>query len=153
MSEKNAPFWKTKTLDQMSSAEWEAICDGCGLCCLNKLEDWDTGEIYWTNVACALFDPKTCRCTDYHNRFSKIPDCLDLTPKLVRELTWLPTTCAYKVLDRGEELPSWHHLVTGSAQSVHDAGMSAKDETVSEEGLEPEDYEEHIISGPEYFQS
>lgn len=145
------PFWKSKTLDDMSEAEWESLCDGCGLCCLNKLEDWDTGEIFWTNVACELFDANTCRCTDYQNRFKKVPDCLDLTPALVRTVTWLPETCAYKVLDRGEDLPDWHPLVTGRPETVHEAGISVKDETVSEADMQPEDYEDHVISGPEFF--
>jgi len=90
------PFWKTKTLEEMNTQEWESLCDGCGKCCLNKLEDYDTGEIYWTNIGCELLNCTSCRCKDYENRFKKVPDCIQLTPEIVRTLKWLPPTCAYR---------------------------------------------------------
>jgi uncharacterized cysteine cluster protein YcgN (CxxCxxCC family) len=99
------PFWKTKTLEEMDGTEWESLCDGCARCCLNKLEDWDTGEIVWTNVACTLLDCDSCRCRDYVNRAKTVPDCIQLTPDEVRTLTWLPPTCAYRLVRDGEDLP------------------------------------------------
>ncbi len=141
------PFWKTKSLEEMSAAEWESLCDGCGKCCLAKLEDEDTGEIHWTSVACRLFNPKTCRCRDYQNRLAKVSDCVQLTPENVRTLTWLPSTCAYRLVAHGEDLPDWHPLVSGDRQSVHRAGISVKGKiTASESDLdEPEDYFDHML--------
>ena len=95
----DVPFWKTKTLTDMSRDEWESLCDGCGRCCLNKLEDEDTGKFLYTRAACKLLDVKTCRCTDYPNRAARVPDCVTLTPENVGELGWLPQTCAYRLLD------------------------------------------------------
>ncbi len=109
------PFWKTKTLTEMSRDEWESLCDGCGRCCLNKLEDEDTGKFLYTRAACKLLDVKTCRCTDYPNRAARVPDCVTLTPENVGELGWLPQTCAYRLLDEGKSLPWWHPLVSGTA--------------------------------------
>src|SRR5262245_5363391 len=105
-------FWKTKTLETMTGAEWESLCDGCGKCCLSKLEDEDSGEIHWTTVGCKLLDPATCQCGDYANRKSLVPDCVQLTPETVRTINWLPTTCAYRLLAEGHELYWWHHLVS-----------------------------------------
>ena len=117
-------FWKEKTLHQMSQEEWESLCDGCGKCCLIKLEDEDTGELHNTNVACALFNPDSCRCNDYEHRFEKVDDCVDLKPDNVLEISWLPSTCAYRLLASGQDLPWWHPLVSGSAETVHEAGIS-----------------------------
>ncbi|MDD9910832.1 MAG: YcgN family cysteine cluster protein [Ahrensia sp.] len=143
-----APFWQTKPLDQMSADEWESLCDGCGRCCLNKLEDWDTGEIYYTNVACKLFDPQTCRCSDYDNRFETVPDCIKLTPRDVGMFHWLPPTCAYRLLDEGKPLPEWHPLVSGNSNTVVKAGVSAKGRVISEEGLTVEEWEDHVVDWP-----
>jgi uncharacterized cysteine cluster protein YcgN (CxxCxxCC family) len=122
----DAPFWKTKKLEEMSRAEWEALCDGCGKCCMAKLEDADTGEIYWTSVSCRLFDAGKCRCTDYRNRLERVPDCVGLTPDNVRNLPWLPATCAYRLIAEGKDLYWWHRLVSGSEETVHEAGISIR---------------------------
>jgi uncharacterized cysteine cluster protein YcgN (CxxCxxCC family) len=120
------PFWKTKSLAEMSRSEWESLCDGCGKCCLAKLEDEDTGQIHWTSVACRLFDEKSCRCGDYKNRQKKVDDCVRLTPRNVGTIKWLPGTCAYRLLAEGKDLQSWHHLVSGSHETVHEAGISMR---------------------------
>lgn len=142
-----APFWKTKSLEEMSAAEWESLCDGCGKCCLSKLEDEDTGDIYWTSVACRLFDAASCRCADYRNRLSRVADCVRLTPANVRSIAWLPSTCAYRLVAAGDELPDWHPLVSGSAETVHQAGVSVRGKiTASEADLgEAEDYFAHLL--------
>ncbi|WP_417684681.1 YcgN family cysteine cluster protein [Roseibium sp.] len=143
-----SPFWKVKTLEQMSRTEWESLCDGCARCCLNKLEDWDTGDIVWTDVACELLDGSSCRCKDYENRAATVPDCIQLTVGEVKTLTWLPPTCAYRLVRDGEDLYWWHPLVSGDADTVHQAGISVKDRTVSEVGIEIEDYENHVVTWP-----
>ncbi len=142
------PYWEVKSLADMNESEWEGLCDGCARCCLNKLEDWDSGEIIWTNVACTLLDGESCRCRDYDNRFDKVPDCLQLTLKLVNELSWLPPTCAYRLLNEGKPLPGWHPLITGDPQSVFDAGISVRGRTIPEDGITPEDYENHLVKWP-----
>lgn len=148
-SEEKKPFWETKTLEEMTKSEWESLCDGCGRCCLNKLEDWDTGQIVWTDVACELLDGTTCRCRDYHNRFETVPDCIQLTPEKVRTLPWLPVTCAYRLLRDGEELAWWHPLISGTQQTVHEAGVSVTKRTVPENGMAIEDYEHHVVFWPD----
>lgn len=142
------PFWQRLTLDEMSPAEWESLCDGCGRCCLNKLESEETGEIVWTNVACGLLDDESCRCGDYKNRSTLVPDCIQLTPDTVRSLTWLPATCAYRLVREGRDLYWWHPLVSGDADSVHMAGISVRGLTVSEWGVSVEDYEDYLVSWP-----
>ncbi len=144
MSEK---FWETKSLAEMSNTEWELLCDGCGKCCLAKLEDDETGEIYWTSVGCRLFDANSCRCTDYKNRLRRVPDCVDLTPENVGTIPWLPATCAYRLLAEGKRLEPWHPLVSGDPASVHEAGISVKGKiSVSEDDLgDPEDYFAHML--------
>lgn len=142
------PFWEEKRLDEMTAAEWESLCDGCARCCLNKLEDWDTGEIYWTNVACRLLDDGTCRCRDYPNRVATVPDCIPLTPKAIEELTWLPPTCGYRLISEGKPLQWWHPLVSGDPDTVHQAGISVRGRTVPEEGLALEDYERFLVDWP-----
>jgi len=117
---------------EMSPSEWESLCDNCGKCCCIRLEDEETAAIYITDVACKLFDPKTCRCTDYTNRSEKVPDCVTLTPDNVGALKWMPRTCAYRLISEGKELPDYHHLVSGSRQTIHDAGMSVQDAVTSE---------------------
>ncbi|SDQ88688.1 YcgN family cysteine cluster protein [Pseudovibrio sp. Tun.PSC04-5.I4] len=148
-SESHRPFWQTKTLEDMTHDEWESLCDGCGRCCLNKLEDWDTGAIYWTNIACTLLDGTTCRCKNYEDRFDTVPDCVQLSPETVRNLKWLPPTCAYRLVRDGKDLYWWHPLVSQDPQSVHDAGISVKNQTISEDGMEPEEYEKFLIEWPE----
>lgn len=142
------PFWQTKTLAQMSTSEWESLCDGCGRCCLSKLEDWDTGEIFFTNVACSQFDPRSCRCQDYPNRHQRVADCIPLTPENVGELSWLPPTCAYRLLAEGQDLYWWHPLVSGDAQTVHDAEISVRGRTLSEADVPESELEDHIVAWP-----
>ncbi len=138
------PFWKTKSLVEMSRAEWEALCDGCGRCCLNKLEDEDTGRFLYTRAACKLLDLKTCQCTDYPNRAARVPDCVTLTAENVGSLGWLPATCAYRLLDEGKPLPWWHPLESGTPETVRQAGIAVGGEAYSEEGLTVEDLVDHI---------
>jgi len=142
------PFWKTKTLEEMNAEEWESLCDGCGKCCLNKLEDWDTGEIYWTNIGCELLDCTTCRCKDYKNRFEKVPDCIQLTPENVRTIRWLPPTCAYRLIRDGDNLFDWHPLISGDSATVNKAGISIQGRAIEDNGIEPEDYENHLVEWP-----
>lgn len=120
------PFWQTKTLEEMNVAEWESLCDGCARCCLNKLQDEDTGDIHYTSVACTLLDGSSCRCTDYRNRQAKVPDCVRLTPEEAHSLIWLPKTCAYRRLAEGRDLAWWHPLVSGNPDTVHEAGISVR---------------------------
>src|SRR5580658_1458600 len=122
-SEAPPPFWRTKTLEEMSASEWESLCDGCARCCLVKLEEEDTGKIHFTDVSCTLLDTRSCRCADYTNRQARVHDCVKLTPAAVRTLSWLPVTCAYRVLAEGGDLAPWHPLVSGSAETVHEAGV------------------------------
>ena len=142
------PFWLRKTLAQLSREEWESLCDGCGRCCLNKLEDYDTGEIVWTELACTLFDGQTCRCSDYSNRLAKVPDCLPLNAENVPALTWLPPTCGYRLVGEGRDLYWWHPLVSGDPESVHAAGISVRGKCLSEDGIALEDYENFIVDWP-----
>jgi uncharacterized protein len=139
------PSWVSKPFTQMSQAEWERLCDGCAKCCLHKLEDEDTGEIFYTNVACKLLDDHSCQCRDYNNRLSQVTECLKLTPENLPEQKWLPSTCAYRLLLNGEPLPSWHPLVSGDSQSVHNEGMSVRGRVLSEESVHEDDMEDHII--------
>jgi len=138
------PFWKTKTLAELSREEWEQLCDGCGRCCLNKLEDEDTGEFLYTRAACRLLDLATCRCTDYSNRSSRVPDCVTLTAGNVGSLGWLPATCAYRLVDEGKPLAWWHPLVSGRPDTVDEAGISVRGEAYSEEGISVDDLVDHI---------
>lgn len=120
------PFWETTPLDDMTGEQWESLCDGCARCCLEKLEDNRAGKLYFTRVACQLLDLERCRCTDYSRRAQLVPDCLRLTPDLGETFRWLPVTCAYRLIHEGRTLPSWHPLVSGTPESVHQAGISVR---------------------------
>ena len=129
----------------MSTEEWESLCDGCGRCCLNKLEDIDTGMIHYTNVACRLLDLKRCRCSQYTQRLDFVPDCISLSPKNIQTITWLPHTCAYRRLAEGKDLAWWHPLVSHSNKTVHQAGISVRGKVVSEDAIPAPEFEERII--------
>ncbi len=139
------PFWILKKLDELSPEEWETLCDGCGICCLYKLEDEETGEIYYTNVACRLLDSKTCRCANYEQRTEVVPTCLRLTPELTPQLKWLPETCAYRRIWEGKPLIAWHPLISGSPDTVHLAHASALGKTIPETSVNLNDLEDFII--------
>ncbi len=141
----NKPFWETKSLSQMTAEEWESLCDGCGRCCLNKLEDEDTGKVYFTNVSCRLLDLQTCRCSNYAKRKTLMPDCMILHAGHKAALAVMPSTCAYRLLQQGKPLPDWHPLISGRAESVIEAGISVKDKVVSEEHIHYEQLPEHLI--------
>lgn len=142
-------FWERKTMAQMSQDEWEALCDGCGKCCLNKLEDEDSGEVVLTNIACRLLDDSTCRCAQYDIRHQFVPECIVLTASNIPEhLYWMPQTCAYRLVHEGRPLEDWHPLISGHANSVHAAGVSVKDKTVPEFEIDEDDWEEHVIEEP-----
>ena len=141
-------FWELP-LAALDRAEWEALCDGCGKCCLNKIEDEDTGEVFLTRVACRLFDDATCRCGQYPIRHKFVPECIVLTTENIAEhLYWLPATCAYRLRHEGRPLHDWHHLISGDPQAVHRAGVSMQDATVPEFEVEEDDWEDHIIEEP-----
>jgi uncharacterized cysteine cluster protein YcgN (CxxCxxCC family) len=144
-----APFWRAKALEDMSTAEWESLCDGCGRCCLVKLEDEDTGAIHFTDIGCKLLDGDTCRCADYRRRRRRVRDCVKLTPETVRSLTWLPVTCAYRLVADGRDLAWWHPLVSGSDETVHEAGVSVRGRvSASEEDVPVELWPDRIVKWP-----
>lgn len=138
-------FWKQKTLAEMNKEEWEAVCDGCARCCLYKLQDEDTGEIYYTNVVCRLLDTHRCRCGDYPNRAQLVPTCLVLDADLVKQLSWMPKTCAYRLLAEGKELKWWHPLVSGSQDTVHQAGISVRYRNIPEKDADMDNLEDYIV--------
>lgn len=140
------PFWKRKTLKEMTRKEWESLCDGCGRCCLNKLENETSGEILHTNVACRLLDPETCRCSSYDDRKRYVPECQILTPSNLNRYAWMPSTCAYRLISDGKELRWWHPLVSGSPETVHEARISVRGRIVSER--DTDDLENHVVSWP-----
>jgi uncharacterized cysteine cluster protein YcgN (CxxCxxCC family) len=139
----DVPFWKRKRLDEMTRTEWESLCDGCGKCCLVKLEYLDTGEIEHSKIACRLLDLNSCRCSDYANRQKKVKDCIKLTPRRVSTLNWLPASCGYRLVAEGRDLYWWHPLLSGDPETVHVAGVSVRGRVVAEaKGREPDD---HIV--------
>lgn len=138
-------FWERKSLQQMSAEEWESLCDGCGKCCLHKLEDEDSGEVYYTDIACRYLGQSDCRCQAYEERQQKVPDCLVLTPQRLDEFHWLPDTCAYRLLAQNNPLPDWHPLISGDPQTVHQAGISVAGRVCSEAQVPEQDWQEHII--------
>jgi len=138
-------FWETKSLEEMSNSEWESLCDGCGRCCLVKLQDEDSNKIYLTNVACKLLDLETCRCSDYSNRLSAVPMCMNLKIDLPAMVNYLPEFCAYRLLYEGKPLEGWHPLLSSISDSTQDAGVAVSEFAVSESAIHPEQMQEHII--------
>jgi uncharacterized protein len=144
-----APFWRRKSLDEMTDSEWESLCDGCGRCCLNKLEEEDTDRTFYTDVGCRLLDGQNCRCRDYTHRQELVDDCVRLTPKSLKTISWLPPSCAYVLLAEGKELYWWHPLVSGDPETVHAAGVSVRGRVGDSEVNVPDaDLEDHIVSWP-----
>ena len=141
----DAKYWMKKSLKDLTQEEWEALCDGCGQCCLFRLEDEDTGEIFTTNIACKLLCHETCTCLDYSHRFEIIPNCLQLSSENVAKLSWLPRTCAYRLVSVHMDLPEWHPLKTGRSESVHQAGISVKGKIISEELVDSEQYFDYVV--------
>ncbi len=141
------PFWLEKPLESFTPEEWESVCDGCGRCCLHKLEDEETALVHYTNIACRLLDLESCRCSKYARRWRSVPDCLQLTPAHARTISWLPSTCAYRLLAEGKPLPAWHPLLSNDPDAVHRAGVSARGRVVSER--QAGDYEDHLVTWPE----
>ena len=139
-------FWEVKSLEEMTKQEWESLCDGCGRCCLNKLEDEDRGEIYFTNVACKLLDIEKCCCSDYENRKVSMPDCMILSFDNKAALEVMPSTCAYSLLQQGKPLPEWHPLISGDKESVVNANMTVTGKVISEEHVHFEQLPEHLIN-------
>lgn len=139
------PYWETKTLSQMEEAEWESICDGCGKCCLQKLQDDETNEIYYTDLACQQLNIKSCQCKVYENRFDYVDSCVDLTPKHLDDFVWLPDTCSYKVLHETGKLPDWHPLLIGDHSKMLAQGLTVKDYAINENKVPEEDWETHVI--------
>lgn len=139
------PFWERKSLGEMSIEEWESLCDGCAKCCLHKLEDEESGEILYTRVACRYLDQARCRCTVYAERKRLVPECVKLEPGNFDGLDWMPSTCAYRLLNEGKPLPLWHPLIAGDRKAMEAAGQSVTDKVLSEEYVHEEGYEEHVV--------
>jgi hypothetical protein len=138
-------FWRNTALADMSKAQWESLCDGCAKCCLVKLEDVDTAEVAYTNVVCRYMDEANCQCTQYQNRNTLVPHCVWLKPDMVEEFFWLPDTCAYRLVYEGHDLPDWHHLRSGSRDSVHEAGASVKNKVLNEQYIPDDELQEYIV--------
>ncbi|MGC1777814.1 MAG: YcgN family cysteine cluster protein [Xanthobacteraceae bacterium] len=144
------PFWQRKSLEDMTDSEWESLCDGCGKCCLNKLEEEEgAAETFYTDVGCRLLDGETCRCHDYSHRLERVEDCVELTPETLKTINWLPPSCAYVLLAEGKDLYWWHPLVSGDPETVHIAGVSVRGRVgASEVDVPDEDLEDHIVNWP-----
>jgi uncharacterized cysteine cluster protein YcgN (CxxCxxCC family) len=142
------PFWRRKPLSQMTRDEWESLCDGCGKCCLHKLEDEDTNEIFYTDVACRLLDLTRCRCKRYRERHELVPGCAHLGPDRLDELRTMPSTCAYRLLHEGRDLPWWHPLVSGTPRTVHDAAASVLHRVLTEQDVHEDELEQRVVSWP-----
>jgi uncharacterized protein len=138
-------FWYAKTLHEMSAEEFESLCDGCGKCCLHKLEDEDNGDVYYTKVACRFLDHANCKCKVYDERQKHVPECIVLTPTSVTETYWLPETCAYRLIAEGIPLFDWHPLVSGDPNSVHKAGMSVAGQVIDEASVNIDDLEDYVV--------
>lgn len=138
-------FWETKQLEEMDTQEWESLCDGCAQCCLQKLEDMDTGELYVTQIVCGLLDLETCQCTSYENRSELVPTCITMSPKDARDINWMPETCAYRLLAENKPLAAWHPLLSGRKESVLEADISIKDKVISEKEVEEKDWPNYIV--------
>ncbi len=145
----NEPFWQSKSLDALLQDEWESLCDGCARCCLIKLEDEDTTETFFTDVACHLLDNQSCRCGDYGNRTTRVPTCVNVTPDALPKIAhWMPPTCAYRLLWEGQELRWWHPLISGDPNSVHSAGISVRGRIISELSIPEEEQDDRIVDWP-----
>ncbi len=144
-NQNGAPFWKKKTLEQMTRTEWESLCDGCGRCCVEKLENKKTGKVYFTNVSCKYLDTRQCSCTAYDQRREKAPWCLSLTPEMVPKIRWLPKSCAYHLVYEKKELAWWHPLVSGRRETVHKAGVSVSGKVISAEYVHPDDLVHYVV--------
>lgn len=142
-------FWKNKSLFEMSHQEWESICDGCGKCCLQQLQDEDTGELVFTDVACDLFEQQSCRCTDYENRSQKVPNCMTMNKDNVFECAeFAPPSCSYRLLLQGDDLPEWHHLVSGDADMIHQTGNSVSGKVRLQREIDQNEIEDYIVEWP-----
>ena len=142
---KVSSFWEEKALHEMNSEEWELLCDGCARCCMIKLEEAQSGEVHYTSLTCELLDLDTCRCTRYPDRHKLVPGCVELTPVTAEQFDWLPDTCAYRRLAKGQQLLWWHPLVSGDPQTVHEAGISVFGKTLSVGTVHSDEHEQHII--------
>ena len=136
-------FWKTRPLATLNREQWEALCDGCAKCCLHRLENTQSHEIYFTNVCCRYLDLDSCRCNDYVHRSTNVPDCVSVTLEILQDPYWLPTTCAYRLLAESKDLPWWHPLISGDPETVVQSGNSVRGKTISE--LEAGDLEQHMV--------
>jgi uncharacterized protein len=141
-------FWQTRSLGELSSQEWESLCDGCARCCLIKLEDEDSGEVHYTDVVCDLLDLDKCTCSDYPNRHARVPDCIKLTRQTLPEIDWLPATCAYRLIAEGKDLFWWHPLVSGDAMTVHYAGIGVRGRCIPEAEIAEDDLVERMVTWP-----
>ncbi len=139
-------WWNAKSLEELTPPEWEALCDGCAKCCLHKLEDEETGEVFYTKVRCRYLNEEACQCTDYANRSVLVPNCISLNMANVDEFEWLPSSCAYRLRANNQDLPEWHPLVSGSKMSVHEANISIRGRAISDEYVHPDGFEEHIVN-------
>ena len=139
------PWWEAKSLAEMSDIQWESLCDGCAKCCLVKLEDYDSAEIYYTNLTCELLDTESCRCSDYAGRHKVVDDCIKLDRNNINTLSWLPKSCSYRLIAAGQPLPDWHHLRSGDPELIHSYGASLRGKVISELEVKEEDVEDHII--------